>query len=128
MPQPRKEIESVVVSAQQMRQIEGRVFAAGMPVAALMEKVAQLITARIVQLYPLSQVESVGILVGCGHNGGDALVVARELHLRGYQVSVYLPLPKLKELTASHGNYARSLGIPFHAEIQPLEKDYPRWL
>ena len=121
MPQPREKVQSAVVNAQQMRQIEERMFVAGMPVAALMEKVAQLITTTIVQLYPLSQVSHVGILVGCGHNGGDALVVARELHLRGYQVSIYRPLPKLKELSATHANYAKSLGIPFYEEIQPLE-------
>nr|WP_322505792.1 hypothetical protein [Chroococcidiopsis cubana] len=34
----RKQIEQVVVTVEQMRQIEARIFAAGMPVAALMEK------------------------------------------------------------------------------------------
>ena len=36
-------IQKFVVTADQMRQIETRIFAAGMPVAALMEKVAGLI-------------------------------------------------------------------------------------
>ncbi|BCX08103.1 MAG: hypothetical protein KatS3mg066_1962 [Fischerella sp.] len=38
--QQRIEISQVVVTAQQMREVEARIFAAGMPVAALMEKVA----------------------------------------------------------------------------------------
>jgi len=42
-----EKIQQVIVTAQQMREIEGRVFAAGMPVAALMEKVASLIVRRI---------------------------------------------------------------------------------
>ncbi|NES81381.1 MAG: NAD(P)H-hydrate dehydratase [Moorea sp. SIO2B7] len=116
----RKQLEQVVVTAEQMRQIEARIFAAGMPVAALMEKAAGLIAARIGQLFPLSKVSRVGILVGPGHNGGDALVVARELHLQGYRVSLYRPLSKLKELTTQHANYAASLGIPCYEEIQPL--------
>ncbi|MGK7878216.1 MAG: NAD(P)H-hydrate dehydratase [Xenococcaceae cyanobacterium] len=120
MTNQREQIEQVVVTAEQMRQIEGRIFAAGMPVAALMEKAAGLTAARIQQLYPPSKISRVGILVGPGHNGGDALVVARELHLQGYQVSLYRPFSKLKDLTAQHAKYADSLGIPGYEQIQPL--------
>lgn len=122
---PRRErqeqLEAVVVTAEQMRQIEGRIFAAGMPVAALMEKAAGLTASRIQVLYPRSQVSRVAILVGPGHNGGDALVIARELHLQGYQVSLYRPFSKLKDLTAQHAQYVESLGIPAHDEIEPLQ-------
>jgi NAD(P)H-hydrate epimerase len=117
-----KQIEQVVVTAQQMREIEGRIFEAGMPVAALMEKVAGLIAARIQALYPLTEGARVGVLVGPGHNGGDALVVARELHLHGYDVLIYRPIAKLKELTENHAQYAASLGIPFYEQIQALQK------
>lgn len=121
MLQVRATIEPIVVTAEQMRQIEGRIFAAGMPVAALMEKVAQLITTRIQELYPPSKISRIGVLVGPGHNGGDGLVIARELHLQDYQISIYCPVTKLKELTTSHANYARSLQIPFFTEIQSLQ-------
>jgi NAD(P)H-hydrate epimerase len=122
-PQHRREqIEQVVVTAQQMREIEGRIFDAGMPVAALMEKVAGLITDRIQVLYPCSGSRRVGVLVGPGHNGGDALVVARELHLLGDDVLIYRPITKLKELTAHHAQYAASLGIPVYDQITPLYK------
>jgi NAD(P)H-hydrate epimerase len=112
--------DRVVVTAEQMRQIEGRIFAAGMPVAALMEKAAGLSAARIKQLYPIERVSQVGIIVGPGHNGGDALVVARELHLSGYRVLLYRPISKLKDLTGQHARYAESLGIPSYEEIEPL--------
>lgn len=105
-------ISQVVVSAQQMRDIEERIFADGMPVAALMEKVGGLLARRIQALYPSYEMRRVGILVGPGHNGGDALVVARELHLQGYDVLLYRPFSKLKELTSQHAQYADSLGIP----------------
>lgn len=114
--------ESIVVSAQQMADIEGRIFDQGMPVPALMEKAAGLCFREIINLYPLSKVSTVGVLAGLGHNGGDALVVARELHLAGYQVKVCRPLTKLKELTASHAEYAASLGIPFAEEIDSLQE------
>lgn len=116
----REQLESVVVNAQQMRAIEDRIFAASMPVAALMEKAATLCANRIQQIYPLCEVSRIGVLVGPGHNGGDALVVARELHLQGYQVNLYCPIPKLKDLTAQHAQYAQNLGIPFYENLEQL--------
>ncbi len=119
-------IDQFVVTAQQMRDIEGRIFAAGIPVAALMEKVAGLITHRIMQLFPISlssplSSHRIGVLVGPGHNGGDALVVARELHFRGYEVYVYHPLFKQKELTSQHLKYVESLGIPCYQSVDKLK-------
>jgi ADP-dependent NAD(P)H-hydrate dehydratase / NAD(P)H-hydrate epimerase len=114
------QLQQFVVTAEQMRQIEARLFAAGMPVAALMEKVAGLISDRVQAKFPLLQFPRVGVLVGPGHNGGDALVVARELHLAGYEVMLYQPFEQLKDLTASHARYAASLGIPVHERIEPL--------
>jgi ADP-dependent NAD(P)H-hydrate dehydratase / NAD(P)H-hydrate epimerase len=115
-----RSISQIVVTAQQMRDIEGRIFVAGMPVAALMEKVAGLICKSILQLYPISTTNRVGILVGPGHNGGDGLVIARELHFRGYQVGIFCPFPKLKELTSQHLQYAQSLGIPSSTSVNSL--------
>ncbi|HEY9747249.1 MAG TPA: NAD(P)H-hydrate dehydratase [Allocoleopsis sp.] len=116
-----EQIQQFVVTAEQMQAIEGRAFAAGMPVAALMEKVAGLITRRVQALYPLSTHPKVGVLVGPGHNGGDALVVARELHLDGYEVILYRPFSKLKELTEQHAQYAESLGIPTVEQVEALQ-------
>lgn len=127
-------IQQFVVTAEQMRAIEGRIFAAGMPVAALMEKVAGLITRRIQTLLQTEDTRQktggknrtpylpkVGVLVGPGHNGGDALVVARELHFQGFKVALYCPFSKLKELTGNHAQYARSLGLPFFEAVEPLK-------
>jgi NAD(P)H-hydrate epimerase len=122
MQHRQEQISQVVVTAGQMRDIEERIFAAGMPVVALMEKVAGLIARRIQVLIPFSVKEKsrVGILVGPGHNGGDALVVARELHFRGYEVWIYSSFSKLKELTSQHLQYAQSLGIPVYQTITQL--------
>lgn len=115
-------VETAIVNAEQMSQIESQIFASGMPVAALMEKAAVLCFNKIMSLYPLATTSSVGILAGPGHNGGDALVIARELYLAGYQVQVYRPVFKLKELTANHANYVASLGITFYEDVQPLSQ------
>ncbi|HEY9827664.1 MAG TPA: NAD(P)H-hydrate dehydratase, partial [Stenomitos sp.] len=109
-----------IVSAQQMQRIEETLFASGMPVPALMEKVGGLLAQRVQALYPLARYAQVGILVGPGHNGGDALVVARELWLRGYRVSIYMPFARAKELTQAHAQFARSLSIPFVDTVDQL--------
>jgi ADP-dependent NAD(P)H-hydrate dehydratase / NAD(P)H-hydrate epimerase len=119
LQQREAEISQFVVTAAQMREIEERIFAAGMPVAALMEKVAGLIFRRLVAMIPQGK-SRVGVLVGPGHNGGDALIVARELHFQGYEVWIYNPFTKLKELTAQHLQYAQSLGIPCYQAIEQL--------
>jgi ADP-dependent NAD(P)H-hydrate dehydratase / NAD(P)H-hydrate epimerase len=104
-----QQLDRLLVSTEQMQQIESKIFAAGMPVAALMEKVGGLIARRFQVLYP--QIERVGVLVGMGHNGGDALVVARELYFQGYDVSIYVPSEQLSELTNQHYCYVSSLGV-----------------
>jgi ADP-dependent NAD(P)H-hydrate dehydratase / NAD(P)H-hydrate epimerase len=111
-----RQLDRLLVSTEQMQQIESKVFAAGMPVAALMEKVGGLIARRFQALYP--QVKRVGVLVGMGHNGGDALVVARELYFQGYQVAIYVPSEQLSELTNQHYCYVSSLGIKIVDNVQ----------
>lgn len=101
----------VVVTASQMQAIEATLFHEGLPVAALMEKVAGRIAQWLVQHFPRERTRRVGVIVGPGHNGGDALVVARELHHGGYHVILWGPFTQLKELTAQHRAYSQYLGI-----------------
>jgi ADP-dependent NAD(P)H-hydrate dehydratase / NAD(P)H-hydrate epimerase len=116
-----QELAQVVVTASQMAEIEGEIFAQGMPIPALMEKAGLLMAQRIQQLYPLSLIGKVGILGGSGHNGGDALVIARELFFSGYEVKIYQPLGKLKDLTTKHTQYAHFLQINFFDNIEELQ-------
>ncbi|MGY6530054.1 MAG: NAD(P)H-hydrate dehydratase [Cyanobacterium sp.] len=113
---------TVLVTAEEMRLIEEEIFSAGMPVGSLMEKVSLKVAQKIMELYPLKDHKIlVGVIVGCGHNGGDALVVARELYCQGYDVVIYAPLiEKFKELTAHHFKYASSLGIQIVNSINAL--------
>ena len=58
------------------------------------------------------------MLVGPGHNGGDGLVVARELQLAGIAVRIWSPFERHKPLTDAHLRHARWLGIPVLAAHQ----------
>ncbi|MBW4652729.1 MAG: NAD(P)H-hydrate dehydratase [Kaiparowitsia implicata GSE-PSE-MK54-09C] len=120
------QLERVVVTAEQMAAIESRVFAAGMPVAALMEKVAGLTVQRVIAQVGAAP-RRIGVLVGPGHNGGDALVIARELHLQGYRVQCWQPIAQLKALTEQHARYVASLGIPIVDSAQALA-DCDAWV
>jgi NAD(P)H-hydrate epimerase len=116
-------IQQIIVTAEQMRNIEERMFSAGIPVEALMEKVAGKITQKLQTLFSEKSItleHKIGILVGPGHNGGDGLVVARELYFLSYSVVVYSPFSKRKELTEAHAKYAISLGINFSYNIEEL--------
>ena len=115
-----QQLDRLLVSTEQMQQIENKVFAAGMPVASMMEKVGGLIARRFQVLYPQSSSPRVGILVGMGHNGGDALVVARELYFQGYEVSIYVPSEELRELTNQHYSYISNLGINIVENVESL--------
>lgn len=101
-----------VVTAATMQAIESAMFEAGMPVAALMEKAAQRMVAWVMGRFPCSTHAQVGVLVGPGHNGGDALVMARELAHGGYSVQIISPFERHKPLTADHLRYVRALGLP----------------
>lgn len=114
-------VQQCIVTAQQMQAIEARVFEGGLPVAALMDKVGGLIARQIQQMYPITLVNQVGVLVGPGHNGGDALVVARELAEAGYGVIRHEPFSRHKDLTTAHRRFADHVGIPVAADLTELQ-------
>ena len=99
-----------MVSSQQMQNIEKKMFSMGMPVEALMEKVGIGISTWILDSQGLIENGAI-VLVGPGHNGGDGLVVARELYMAGVDISIWCPFPLKKELTQKHFDYAVNIGI-----------------
>lgn len=99
-----------LVTATQMQRVESLLFAQGLPVAALMEKAGLGLAVVIEGHYPRLDYPRVCVLAGPGHNGGDALVVARELLLAGRQVWVCCPVSLGKDLTRAHRQFFESLG------------------
>lgn len=118
-----------------MANLEAQLFASGLPVEALMEKAALAVSRRLLAPTPTEPrlpgaggwAAGVLVLVGPGHNGGDGLVVARELHLAGVPVRLWCPFERRKPLTERHWSHARWLGIPVVGE-PPDPRDPGLWI
>jgi NAD(P)H-hydrate epimerase len=110
---PARDARHLLVSGEQMAALEQQLFSSGLPVEALMEKAALALATRLLEQHG-AELERHGavVLVGPGHNGGDGLVVARELALRGLAVAIWSPFERHRPLTASHLEHAAWLGIP----------------
>ena len=94
---PPRDADHLLVSSAQMAGLESRLFESGLPVEALMEKAALAVSRRLMALLdelPRVENKDVLVLVGPGHNGGDGLVLARELHLAGRSVRLWSPFER----------------------------------
>ena len=81
-----------VVTAAQMRQIDGQTIdEIGISGIVLMETAGSQIVRKIERHYPTAQ--RIGIFVGKGNNGGDGLVIARQLAHAGREVFIFLVSP-----------------------------------
>jgi NAD(P)H-hydrate epimerase len=117
-----------------MAELESQLFASGLPVEALMEKAALAMSRRLLEegasaptLLGPWRARGAVVLVGPGHNGGDGLVVARELHLAGVPVRLWCPFERRKPLTERHWSHARWLGVPV-LDAPPDPADPALWI
>ncbi|SHK35922.1 NAD(P)H-hydrate epimerase [Anaerobranca californiensis DSM 14826] len=62
------------------------------------------------------------VIVGKGNNGGDALVVARLLHLKGYAVQVFLTEGNLQGDAQINLEIVKALSIPIYQDFSSLDK------
>ena len=78
-----------VVTAAQMRQIDSyTIDKIGISGIVLMETAGSQIVRKIEQYFPKAQ--RISIFVGKGNNGGDGLVIARQLAHAGREVLIFL--------------------------------------
>lgn len=81
-----------VVTAAEMRQIDkDTIEGIGIPGIVLMETAGSEIVRAIERHYPTAQ--RIGVFVGKGNNGGDGLVIARQLAHAGREVQIFLVSP-----------------------------------
>ena len=79
-----------LVTAEQMREIDGRCTDAGLPTEVLMENAGLAVAKELGKLLGSVAGSHILVLVGPGNNGGDGLVAARHLHDWGAKVHLYL--------------------------------------
>lgn len=120
---PAPDAAHLLVDSATMAALEEALFHSGLPVEALMEKAALALSQRLLAAPAAPAL----VLVGPGHNGGDGLVVARELHLAGWPVRIWSPFTTHKPLTAAHLRHALWLGIP-RLEGPPEPDDPALWI
>ncbi len=86
-----------VVTAEEMREIDSKTIASGVPAIRLMENAGKAVAAAIKSHYGPLKAKGISIFCGKGNNGGDGLVVARLLAKEKVETKVFL-LAKKQEL------------------------------
>ena len=79
-----------VVTAEQMRKIDGDAASIGLPTETLMENAGRAVAEETRKLVGSVVGKSILVIVGMGNNGGDGLVAGRYLEDWGAEVSIYL--------------------------------------
>ena len=80
-----------ILTADQMREADRRTIQEiGIPSLVLMENAGRQVVAAMESIFQDLSERRVAVLSGKGNNGGDGFVVARTLHQRGIDVSVFL--------------------------------------
>ena len=80
-----------ILTAEQMREADRRTIQdIGIPSLVLMENAGRQAVAAMESIFQDLADRRVAVLSGKGNNGGDGFVVARTLHQRGIEVSVFL--------------------------------------
>lgn len=97
-----------MISAQEMRELEGRAFASGTTVEELMERAGKACADEIEKR--LGTVKKIAIFIGPGNNGGDGLVAARYLHGKN-DVSVVLVREPATDAAKMNHKRAKDAGV-----------------
>ncbi len=80
-----------ILNAKQMREADrATIDDVGLPSIVLMENAGRQVVAALESLYDDLNDQRVAIIAGKGSNGGDGFVVARTLHQRGVDATVFL--------------------------------------
>ncbi len=115
-----------VLTAAQMREVDRRTIDAGIPGIVLMENAGCRVVDFLVEAFPRLSEERIVIFCGKGNNGGDGLVIARQLFTRFHPRSMKVVLTDLPAEDADAGKNLRMLlasGIPLSDSWKDGESD-----
>jgi ADP-dependent NAD(P)H-hydrate dehydratase / NAD(P)H-hydrate epimerase len=98
-----------ILTAAEMREVDRRTIEAGIPAIVLMENAGHRVVEFLASRFsPLGE-QRIVVLCGKGNNGGDGLVIARQLHTRFRPASLHVVL--LAEPAELKGDAAANLAM-----------------
>jgi NAD(P)H-hydrate epimerase len=112
-----------VLTAAQMREVDRRTIEMGVPGIVLMENAGHRVVEFLAETFAPLSAHRVVILCGKGNNGGDGMVVARQLSIRLRPQALHVVLAAapvdLKGDALANYQMLRACGVPVAAEIAP---------
>ncbi len=109
------------LTAAQMREVDRRTIEMGIPGVVLMENAGQRVVDLLAEKFAPLAARRIVILCGKGNNGGDGLVVARQLFTRFQPRALHVVLPaapeELRGDAACNYQMLRVCGCPVAREI-----------
>jgi hydroxyethylthiazole kinase-like uncharacterized protein yjeF len=112
-----------ILTAAQMREVDRRTIEAGIPGIVLMENAGHRVVEFLAETFAPLDRQRIVILCGKGNNGGDGLVVARQLFTRFRPAELHVVLAaapeELKGDAAQNYRMLRVAGCPAARQITP---------
>jgi hydroxyethylthiazole kinase-like uncharacterized protein yjeF len=112
-----------VLTAAEMREVDRRTVELGIPGIVLMENAGHRVVEYLAQRFaPLAE-QRIFVICGKGNNGGDGLVIARQLHTRVHPASLHVVLlaapDELKGDAAANYKMLEACGCPVLRSVPP---------
>ena len=115
-----------VLTAAQMREVDRRTSELGIPGIVLMENAGERVVEFLARQYAPLEAQRAVVLCGKGNNGGDGLVVARQLHTRFRPQALSVVMagdPKeMRGDAAENFRMLQAVGSPVSMEVTPEMK------
>ena len=112
-----------VLTAAQMREVDRRTSELGVPGLVLMENAGERVVEFLAHQYAPLNAQRIVVLCGKGNNGGDGMVVARQLHTRIRPQALHVVLAgdpsEMKGDAAANHRMLQAVGCPISFEIKP---------
>ena len=110
-----------VLTAAQMREVDRRTAEMGIPGIVLMENAGHRVVEFLAERFAPLSAQRIVVLCGKGNNGGDGLVIARQLHTRFNPQELHVVLlatpEELKGDAAANYRMLAACGCPVAREI-----------
>jgi len=112
-----------VLTAAEMREVDRKTSELGVPGLVLMENAGQRVVEFLAQHYGPLKAHRIVVLCGKGNNGGDGMVVARQLYTRIHPQSLDVVLAgdpsEMKGDAAANYRMLQAVGCPVSFDVKP---------